>query len=210
MRHYKKMTVWENRKSVKTLLLFRDQVIGYFNNIKGDFYQVEAIESKDSLEHRRLINLSLRAAATAVDAVGVARTMFHTPPPLLGGFAGDVDLFQNMFRLSNMRIDPRVLTDVIERAIGIYETDHAAAWRRTLNPFYWFGRLLEFISTLPFVLLGSLGLNRERMEASFLGGLAKRMVYLLGLLASLLTVLKWMGRLDDLEALISRVRQFFL
>jgi len=209
MRHYKNMAIWENRKSVRVLLSFRDHVIGYFTSVKSDFYQVEAIETQDSSKHRLQINLSLREAAAVVDCVGVSRTMFYTPPPLIGGFAGDIDLFQNIFRLSNMKIEPRILIDMIERAIGIYETDRVCALRRTCNPFFWFGRLLEFVSSIPFLLLGSLGFDRGRMEASLLGRLLKRLVYLLGLLASFITVLRWIGWLDELETLLGQVAGLF-
>ena len=88
----------------------------------------------------------------------------HVDP--LGEPSGEIDLLENLFRLHQHRVSPQILLDYVDRAIGVYKDDRSRAWMRTINPFYWLNLLLECTARLPFFVLGSMGLDRARMEAS--------------------------------------------
>ena len=103
----------------------------------------------------------------------------------------------NLFEFPRFRIPFQNAVDLIERAIGVYQSDRMAAIRRTINPFWWLFRGLLWSVRIPFILLGAMGYDAARMERSNAG---KNVKLLLAISALLLTILKLMGWLPAAKA----------
>ncbi|MBW6470351.1 MAG: hypothetical protein K0A90_03930 [Methanosarcinaceae archaeon] len=99
-----------------------------------------------------------------------------------------IDLVNDIFILYMHEIRPSHLIDYIDRSIGVYEDDKLKSKFRTVNPFFWLGLILDFIINLPFKLIGELGFNKSKFEASFVGKITKLFIQLIAFIASLLTI----------------------
>lgn len=198
--YYKKIPIWENRKRLKLLKEFRNLVITYFNNIKIDLFN--PIENQQAIETRRQINLLIDKVHFIVISAGILPVIYYTPPPAVGGLAGDIDLIYNIFNLHRFQIKPQYLLDFIDRAIGVYENDKLNALLRTLNPLFWISLILDYIVSLPFKFIGKIGFNQNKIESSIVGRLIKGALYLITVFAAFLTILEKLGYLKKFLSLI--------
>ena len=71
---------------------------------------------------------------------------------------------------------------------------------RTLNPLYWLSILIDYTARLPFFILGSLGLDRDRLEGAVLGKFFKGFFRVAVFLALLAGVMHYFGVLDPLKS----------
>ena len=202
MRSWRRITVIENARRLRTLMEFRELVTTYFNNTKPAGVMGGRIEKEAAQKIRPEINRALDDARQIVWRAGVGITLTWTPPPMVGGYTQQIDLFTNIFNLDRFEISPTILLDVIDRAYGIYERDRTAALIRTLNPLFHLGRVLDALADLPFIAASHAGMNRQRLEDSAFGKLVKLAIYLAGGMASVLTILQLMGWLDPIRAYV--------
>ena len=204
MSWYKKIPYWENRKRVKMLIKFRKLVVNYFNNVEyNSFFSLR--KNQEAIKLRHEINLCLDKIYSYIISAGINPTIYYSPPPAIGGIAGDIDLIHNIFHLHRFEISPHCIIDNVDRAIGIYEDDKKNALFRTLNPFFWTGRVIDFIVEIPFKLIGEIGFNREKIESSLLGRVIKGILYLITVGAAFLTILEKLGYLNDFKSWIQRL-----
>ena len=172
MRYYTKILVWENEKRLKKLIEFRQLVIKYFNNSHpGSMGQ--RIEQKDAQEARTEINMDKAEVHSIILNSGTNLTHTYHPPPAVGGRVMDIDLIFNIFDLDQLRVDSKMVLDHIEIAIGAYQSNHKPALVRMFNPFFYIGVVLGAISNVPFIVIGTLGFNRQKAEASTIGRIVK-------------------------------------
>lgn len=134
-----------------------------------------------------------------VQDAGVSTTRFYSPAPIRGGFAGQVDVFLNIFQLRLAQINTSGVTDDLDRAWGIYNRNRRPALIRMFNPFYYLARLLDLVAEIPFAIAGTLGFNRSKAEGSPCGRAAKIIVKLVTFMAALLTILNLLGLLEGIR-----------
>lgn len=200
MKHYKRIFIWEDKKRIDILLNFRKLVIDYFNNIKRLGFGYRGVkENKISSQTRVEINQIINKVHSVIVASGINPSMYYSPPPAVGGLAGNIDLVQNIFNLYHFDIEPNFLLDFIDRSIGIYQENLAPSLLRTINPFYWMYLFLEFIAGLPFKLLGIAGFNQAKIEDALIGRFIKLIFALITVIASFLTILHLLGYLEDFK-----------
>ncbi|MCD6271380.1 MAG: hypothetical protein J7K30_00705 [Deltaproteobacteria bacterium] len=130
---------------------------------------------------------------------GINPTLTWTPPPALGGYVRDIDLIQNIFNLHGFRIGPDEVMDYIDKTIGIYESNHKPSLIRTFNPFFYIGLVFDAISELPFIAIGKFGFNRQKVESSVIGRVVKGILYLITVVAALLTILQILDYLEPVK-----------
>jgi len=205
MNYYKRIPIWENRKRVDFLVEFKKLVCDYFNNVSRADWSLNIIENETAKQTRSKINMKLHKAHFIVVAAGVNSSVFYTPPPAVGGLAGNIDVILNIFHLCFYRIDSQEALDIIDRAIGIYEDDKKNSLFRTFNPFFWLGLVLDYIVSLPFKILGKIGLNQEKIETSIVGKVIKGILYLITIVAAFLTILEKLGYLEAFKSLIKNL-----
>ena len=179
MRHYTKILIWENARRLSKLVEFRELIIEYFNNHSNTVAAHVA---------RNKINRSMNEIHSIVLHSGTNPILTWRAPPTAGGYSVNIDLIANIFNLADYFMDYNSVLDLIDRSFGIYESNAKAARIRIFNPFFYVGLVFDFISGLPFIFLGKLGLNQQKMEVSLLGRLVKGVLYLIQVIAALIAI----------------------
>ena len=205
MRLFNEILIWENKRRVQKLFEFRADVVEYFSNSKYEWMNRDRVENDKSQAARQKLNRALEYTHDVLICSGTGTRIRYTPPAAIGGYIQDLDLVENIFNLQNYQISPHNLLDIIDRAIGIYESDQSSAVIRALNPFFYLEIFLDWISTVPFKLLAKLGFNQVKAQESFIGRIFKGLVYLITALASILTVLQLIDHLDPAKELIRKI-----
>ena len=198
MNSYRNIPIWENVRRVEVLQEFRNEVVSYFNNSSALELGEGRREKTDAVQARQRINLTSNEAERIIVAAGISPIITWSPPSAVGGYVQQIHVFPNLFELDRFRIPPGHAVDFIERAIGVYQFDHKAALRRTINPFWWLKRSLLWLLSIPFGLLGAVGFDAGRAEGSFLGKIFK----LLLATSAVLTILNNLGWLEEAKALL--------
>ena len=197
MSSYKKISFFENRKRIQTLIAYRNLVIKYFNSNQTD------------TEARLKINLIMREIRNIILYAGINPLLTYTPPPLVGGYIQRIDLVLNIFILQDFQIPPQNLLDVVEQAIDIYKSNTISALIRLFNPFFYLGIIFNLLAQVPFVLIENAGFNRQKAEESIGGRLIKGFVYIMSsivtMVTSVLTILHLLGYLEPTKEMLKRV-----
>ncbi len=172
-RCYRKIPIWENRRRVELLTKFRSLIVEYFNNVSFE-YSIP-IENRVAKDARRNINLILNEVNSVIISAGIKTVAYYSG----GGSGGSIDLIQNVFNLHYYLIGYEQVLDMVDRAIGVYESDKSNALLRTLNPLFWISLILDYIVSLPFKFVGKMGFNQSRIESSIVGRIVKGIFYLI-------------------------------
>ena len=189
MNSYRNISIRENTRRIEVLQEFHNDVISYFDS------STEATEARQA---RQRINLKVDQVCRIIVKADIATTMTWTAPPAVGGRKQQLDILLNLFNLDRYRIPVDYAVDLIERAIGVYQSDRTAAWVSTFNPFWWLFRGLLWSVRIPFIFLGAMGYEAARMERSALGKFFKVLVAA----SALLTILNLLGWLPAAKALL--------
>lgn len=195
------MLYWESQRRLVLLRQFRGLVIEYFDNALHKF-MAGPIENADAKEARHSLNKSIPDVARSLDLVGLSHTIYYTPPPAIGGYAGRVDLLAMLFQLWQFQLQPALVVDLLDRAIGIYEPQTKRLYWQMFNPFFWLMWLLQKFLRIPFEIISVAGFNAEKLERSLVGKTTKVVMGLVVFLAALLRVLDYLGILPSLQRAI--------
>ena len=202
MRYHTKILVWENERRLNKLIEFRELAIEYFNNTHVEWPMDARIEEDTAQAARIEINQAVPEVHSIIRRSGIDPNLTVLPAPAVGGYVTKVDLILNIFGLDEHDIKPNRVFDIIERAIGIYESNHKSALVRTFNPFFYLGLMLDTISDLPFIAIGKFGFNRQKAKASAIGRIVKGVLYLITVLAAFLTILYLLDFLEPVKQLV--------
>lgn len=201
--YYKKITIWENRRRVNFLIEFRELVNGYFDNVEYRRFMQHPIENRGARERRTQINMKLKRVSNIIDLAGVYTSVYHSPAPAVGGFAGHVQILANIFNLYQYRMGKRDVLDCVDQALGVYNDDRINSILRTVNPFFYIGMVFDYLVSLPFTLLRKVGFNQSRIEESIIGRVAKIFFHLILGIASFLAILHYLGYLNSFRIMIN-------
>ncbi len=205
MRYYTKIPFWENKRRLTLLQKFRELVVLYYDNTDAHWMVEGRIESDRAREIRVEINRMINEIHSIINMSDINTMTYYTPPPAIGGYAHHIDLILNIFELQSYRIGENRILDYIDRAIGVYQNDFIPSILRTINPFYWIGIILDYIVSLPFILIGKAGFNQKKAEVSFLGKFLKIIFYLMSGTAAFLAILNYLGYLDNFKRIIQTI-----
>jgi len=111
----------------------------------------------------------------------------------------DLDVLNNIFLLHEYRITPKLLIDVIENAIGRYKEELPRSLFRTWNPFWWLGKVLGWILSIPISILGVAGFETDTLEQHILTKLFKTLWALIVVFGTVLPILELIGYTDLLR-----------
>lgn len=205
MKWYKKRTIFGNTYCLNMLYEFRENIITYFNNARYDDFDRAFHENETALNTRSKINETVHEVHDIILYSGISPVITYTPPPMIGGYRQEIDVLTNIFNMHRYEIGPNDLLDFIERSIGRYKSDKTNSIIRTINPFFWFGQFLDLIVSIPFRFLKKAGLSSKAIEESLIGKIAKFILYVASLFASVLTILQILGLLDKSINFIKRI-----
>ncbi len=200
MRYINRILPWENRRRVGRLFSFREEVVKYFNNCEFAAFSVK--ENQEAQRLRTSINSSIDEIHEMILAAGISPRMTYRASPMAGGYVTDIDVVLNIFNLASYQVSPQTVTDHIERAYGKYRVNQKASTIRLFNPLFYLGLLIDLIAEIPFVILGKLGFNRARAESSLLGRIFKGFFQLCVFVATVFTILHYLGYMDSVKGLI--------
>ena len=198
MNDYRDITYWENKRRLSRLIEFQNYVVAYFKIVEMNDSRIENEMAK---KYRREINRMNSEIHKIVHASFISPKITWKPPPVLGGHVQDVDVLDNLFTLFQFSIPANMVTDFLERSIGVYKTDQRNSIFRTLNPFWWIGRSLKWFARLPFSLVGAAGFDATKAEDSIFGRFMKIMFMVIPVIASLLAILDYMGWLEVVKSM---------
>jgi hypothetical protein len=135
-------------------------------------------------ELREAINLTISRVGHYLRACGVATTIHYSPPPMVGGLAGQIDLFSNLFNLQSYGVGPQWILDMVDRGIGTYVHLQEQHRRKRWNPLWWIGELIR----APFKIMTWAGFNGRQAEASVFGKVYKAVAGFFALAVSVIKV----------------------
>jgi hypothetical protein len=203
------MLYWEAKRGFELLKRFRQKVVDYDNNALWNDYDNDYAENQEAVSLRQQINEDMPEATTAIQKVGHSTIVYYSPPPATGGLQGDIDVLTNIFRLPYLGMDTTQLLDRLDQAIGAYRYAVSYLWRRLFNPFYWIGKGLALIGSIPFRVLRIAGFDAERAETSLTGKLVKAIMYFLTIIYSSLGILQMLDLLAPVVTAIKQLRDVF-
>lgn len=207
MKPYTDIPIWETKKRLQELKQFHMDVERYFLNSSTGVAGRSRLQRTDNndaaTQAKQSINRSLQAVNGYTKGAGVNPEIYYQQPAVVGGSEYNINIITNVFRLDELRIPVDMPDAFVQQAIGVYEGDTPASWRRTLNPFWWIGRLLIWVAHLPFFLLGAAGFNAEKAENSILGKLVSLVFTLTIFVGAVLEILDRLGFLDQLKSYLN-------
>ena len=204
MRYYTKILIWESKRRLNKLKAFRSLMIRYFNNSRVGFGGGR-VEESAAKEARREINLLRDEIHSIILNSGIDPSFSWTPPAAVGDDETEIDLIEYIFNLDQFDIGPNNLLDLIDRAIGKYDSNRKSAFIRTFNPFFYLGLVLDTISDLPFIAIGILGFNRQKIKTSAIGRLVKGILYLTIIVAAVLTILHLLDFVEPIKQFVHKL-----
>ncbi len=200
MARYKRMTIFQNVDSLRTLKRFRKLAEGYFENVDYGSYGLTVSENRKAKAIRSQLNLMLERVKRSLRDVDLRSEICPVPPVDAPESEEGIYLVENIFNLHALKISPQTLLDYVERAMGVYRDEKSRALIRTFSPLFWMSVLLDCAAALPFAILGALGLNRSAMETSPLGKLFKGSLRAAIVAGALALALHTLGYLDPVKA----------
>ena len=206
MKEISKITVWENARRVEKLIKFRALLEKYFTNCTTGYLPTDICENTEAKEARVDINLCLDECNEIIMKTGILPIIIWTPPPSISRGKIEVNTILSLFMISEYQIQPRTVLDFCERAIGIYRSNHRPSRRRTFNPFFWIGTFATGLVELPFKFLGELGFSQSRIESSLIGRVTKGTLYLITVLAAMLTILHFLDLLEPVMQIVRGIK----
>lgn len=213
MRHYTKILIWENKRRLKKLREFRPIMIRYFNNSRVGLGGGR-VEGSAAKEARRELNRLREEVHSIILNSGIDPSFSWTRPAAAGGGDTKIDLIEDIFNLDQFDIGPNNVLALVDRAIEQYDSNRKSAFIRAFNPFFYIGVVLHTISDLPFIVIGLLGFNRQKIQTSTISRLIKGILYLITVITVFLVILYLLGFLEPviqyLRKLLGLVREITL
>ena len=204
VRHYTRILIWENKRRLSKLREFRSLMIRYFNNSRVGLGGGR-VEESAAKEARRAINRLKGEIHSIIVSSETNLSFSWTRPAAAGGDETEIDLIDDIFDLDQFDIGPNNVLGLIDRAISEYDSNRRSAFVRTFNPFFYLGRGLDTISDLPFIVIGILGFNGQKIKASVVGRLVKGILYLIIIVAALLAILHLLDFLEPIKQFVHKL-----
>ena len=207
MRYYTKILIWENKRRLSKLRVFRSLVIRYFNNSRVGFGGGR-VEESTAKEARLEINRLKDEIHSIILNSEIDPSFSWTPPAAVGGDETAIDLIENIFNLDQFDIGPNNVLACIDRTIGKYDSNRKSVFFRTFNPFFYLARVLDIITDLPFIIIGIFGFNRQKIKVSAVGRLVKGILYLIIIVVVALAVFHLFDFVDPVKQFVQKLLAF--
>ena len=123
MRHYTKILICENKRRLNKLIDFREFVFAYFDNGRTEWNMDSKNNEITAPEARKRINRSVKEVHSMIVQSEINPILTWRAPPTAGGYSVRVDLIANIFNLDDYFTEYDLVLDLIDRSIGIYESN---------------------------------------------------------------------------------------
>ena len=162
---YSKIPIWENKRRIAILENFLDGIKAYYNVLFRPRHWAISTLTPEEQELVSTLRTELTQGVPVIHSL-MYLAKVHTMVTG-GGYSSGIDMLENVARLDQLRIEPSLLVDQINQAIGTYRADQWKSWRLTFWPLFWLARLLEYIARLPVYIFSLIfGLDQEKAARS--------------------------------------------
>jgi hypothetical protein len=139
---YDRIPIWENKRRIKDLTFWRDLWLeGLFGASKVITSPATGrtfiAEDRRTELNRRIPAIREMVALAEIPTLRDWVTFRKDDPPVR------VDILEQFWYVDKLRISFRAPSDVIDEAVGKYQSDQHQSWIRTFNPLYWIGRGID-------------------------------------------------------------------
>lgn len=200
-RAYNRIPIWANLYRVGVLERFRRLVRDYDAQTSRRHRHPADLRDRETIDLiERISTMTVRVKDFMVAAnVDTDATMLQP----YQGIKQSIDAIDNVVAIAYYTESVEAIVHPVNAAIGVYQHDRWNALLRTVNPLYWFSRLVEAFAELPFLLLGQLGYDAEKTKATPVGRFVQRLFtavgYLIGLVAGVIEILNAFGWWPDIK-----------
>lgn len=193
---YKDIPFWQNLYRTGKLKAFKSRVEKYFSGVGYNEFDRTIIDDSETSPIREAINNDLTLIEGYMVDANISPIVIYTPPPMLGGPIQRMNVLDNLFNLQNYDIETQGVIDFIDQAVGVYKNDFAYSVLRVFNPLYWLRIILEFVASIPFAILGAIGIDEKKAEQSYVGRIVKIVIKFLALIATAAGIWDFLARLN--------------
>lgn len=186
-----KLTYFQNRKNRQQLVEFRQLLESYHSHSRYSWQSESVIEDDTAKDLRVEINRRMGKISDAVTEASRATSVVYSPPPAIGGYAGRIDIFENLFRLHKYDIPHDIVFDIVDKCIGHYDDTRLASIIETASPFHWLGVFLTYVGNLPFRLIRQAGFSDEKIRYGLAGKIIALLVQIIVVGAAIVTILNY-------------------
>ena len=165
MKPHDQIAILRNRHRARELRAFRELVATYLagserdaNDVPMDWDGAQAARSRVNQMLPRVIQI-VRAAGLGGWDAGASTTDPGRP-------LGRIDVLYRIFGARYGDGLEQEIFDLLDMALGVYESDRFAALARTFNPLHYLATALGFVGRAPGRLLAALGIRRHQPRPS--------------------------------------------
>jgi hypothetical protein len=191
---YDKIPIWENKRRIKELTFWRDLWLTFASNrplVSPKTGQPFSFEERRGELNRRIPAVREMVTLAEVHAVRDWMTVGKQTKTLR------VDILEQFWYVERLWLSFQAPSDVVDEAIGKYQSDQRRSWIRTFNPFYWISRLIDWLISEAFNVVKIFGGNPETARASQLGrvinAFGQFIAWIAGIVVAIVTVLWFLG-----------------
>lgn len=153
------LTIIRNRHRARELREFRNRVEVYFERSERDADDM-VMDWEGARAARADINRMLPRIIRIVRAAGIGGPLASQTVTDPGVGVGRADVLERIFTVRYGDGVDQEIFDVLDMAIGVYDSDVALSLLRTINPLYYAGRLLSFLGRGPRRAFTAIGFGR--------------------------------------------------
>lgn len=160
MKPHDQLTIVRNLYRTRELRLFRDLVEAYLERSERDANDVP-LDWEGAQAARSRINQMLPRLVAVVRATGLGGSSEPTAATDPGLTLGRVEVLQRIFSARRGDGLDQEILDVLDMALGVYESGRLTSLARTFNPLHYAMTALRYLARVPRRMLAATGLWRS-------------------------------------------------
>lgn len=165
--------------------------------------------NENGLDARKSINLlTAKVSKYLLESGNYPLVNYREPPAVGGRMISNIDIIQNIFRLSDFEIPIQTVVDWVQKGAGYYRDDLIKSLFRTINPFWWLWKLVKAIIRIPFEIFGWAGFDSGKLEATQGGKLYKAVAGLVAFIVALAAFIASIVQILDSFDMIQPLKDF--
>ncbi len=177
MRHYKKIMIINNIHRLMYLSKSKTILNNYFHSRTGN----ERHEYEIKFNQRSHITELMLGSSDINTAIHITNDEGTTT----------VNVIRNFDLINPRDVPPSTIVSYIDRAIGVYKYNIFPSLLRSINPFLYIAMLLNAISLIPVYAAEKIGMEQKAIEESKFLKFLQFIFWLIGLVASLITIVSY-------------------
>lgn len=198
MKKYNEITFFTNKYRIEKLIDFINLVVSWSDSVEREFIRTN--ETDQSIVYRNQISRLIPEIYEIVRSAWVPHVIENN----FQGRSVTIELVNNIFNFHRQQLSIQYLIDCLNQAIWVYENDRTSSIIRTINPFFWIGKIIKFIVSIPFkFLVSSWIISVDSEESSWIVRLLKStgalIAWVILIVGWAISITKELGHLDAIK-----------